>query len=252
MKRKNNYYWMYSKYAVECALMNPSRKIFEFLVEKKLENYYKKFFLENNIFKNKNLTLKIEAKEIIQKKIGPLSKYQGVALLVDRIKKKKFSDFLRNNSKNKTILIIDKLNDPGNFGSILRTAYAFGIEDILVLSHNMPEESAYISSIASGTLEKVNIIEVSNLVNAIRLLKRNNWWIMGLESKKLYNCLDIRKSKITFDKKALIIGSESEGIRKLVRSNCDILLRIPMKNKLSDSLNVVQATTIALYEISRV
>ena len=68
MKRKNNYYWMYSKYAVECALMNPSRKIFEFLVEKKLENYYKKFFLENNIFKNKNLTLKIEAKEIIQKK----------------------------------------------------------------------------------------------------------------------------------------------------------------------------------------
>ena len=141
------------------------------------------------------------------------------------------------------------MNDPLNYGAILRTAYAFGIKNILLLNQYMPEENAYIASMASGALEKVNLIKISNLISVIKKLKKENWWILGLESKDLENCENIRNKNIKYDKTALVIGSENEGLRKLVRLNCDVLVRISMNSKIVDSLNVVQATSIALHEI---
>ena len=87
-------------------------------------------------------------------------------------------------------------------------------------------------------------------MNLINYLKRNNWWIIGLEAKKLSNCISIKENKLIVKKKALVIGSENKGLRNLVRNSCDTLYRIPIKNSDLNSINVVQATSIALHELS--
>jgi len=168
MKKNINNYWMYSKYAINSALCNPNRRVVEFLVEDKLIDFYKDFLNKNNI--RKKFPIRKANKAIILKKIGSFAKYQGVALLVEKLSAKK-NDFLKNNIHNqKLILIIDQLNDPFNFGSLCRVSYAFGLENIIILDRFMPEENALISSIASGSLDKLNIFKVSNLINVINHL----------------------------------------------------------------------------------
>ena len=247
MVENNNYYWMYSKYAIENAILNPDRNIKEMLVENSFKDYYKNFCKNNKI--KKNIKIKVAHKSLIIKKIGNLAKYQGVALLVE--KKLSRTQFLLNcsNVNNDLILIIDKLNDPMNFGAILRVSYAFGINTVIIPNRYMPDENGYIASIASGALDKINIFKVKNLINVINYLKKNNWWVLGLESKKLDICINLKNQEQFYKKKALIIGSESKGLRQLVRKSCDLLYRIPTKNDDLDSINVVQATSIALYEL---
>ena len=250
MVYRNNHYWMYSKHSIENALLNPNRKVFEFLLEDRLFDFYQSFLKKHNINKKK-INIKITSKSIILKKIGKLAKYQGIALSVEKLSLK--NNFLLKNgiSDNNFILIIDQLNDPLNFGSILRVSYAFGIKNIIVQDRYMPKENGYIASVASGSLDKLNIFKITNIVNIINYLKKNDWWIAGLESKKLKNCYKIRSQRHKTDKLVLIIGSESNGLRNLTRNNCDILYRIPIKNEELDSINVVQATSIALYELTK-
>ncbi|RPG87087.1 MAG: RNA methyltransferase [Crocinitomicaceae bacterium TMED209] len=248
MQKKNNYYWMYSRHAIESALLNPKRNILEILVEDKLSEYYKNYFKFNNI--NKNILFNTANKSRIIKKIGRLAKYQGVALLVEKLAYEK--DFLLDSSfqNNNFILIVDQLNDALNFGALLRVSYAFNVKFIITLDRSVPEENSYIASAASGALDKINIYKVKNITNSIKALKQKNWWIIGLESKKLKKCINIKEHNNLFKKKALIIGSENKGLRNLVRNNCDILYRICPKNEDLDSINVVQAASIALYELT--
>ena len=247
MLKKNNNYWMYSKHAIESALLNPSRNIKEMVVEQKLGEFYKNFLKIHNI--KKKIKINTASKSLIIKKIGKLAKYQGAALLVEKLFYEDKKLLEKSIFKDDFIIIIDRLNDPKNFGALLRVSYAFGITNIIILDRYMPEENGYISSIASGALDKIKVFKVSNLINTIKYLKRNNWWVIGLEAKKLKNCIDIKNQNNNFNKKVLIIGSENKGLRSLVRDNCDVLCRITTKNEDLDSINVVQATSIALYAL---
>ena len=171
MVYRNNHYWMYSKHSIENALLNPNRKVFEFLLEDRLFDFYQSFLKKHNINKKK-INIKITSKSIILKKIGKLAKYQGIALSVEKLSLK--NNFLLKNgiSDNNFILIIDQLNDPLNFGSILRVSYAFGIKNIIVQDRYMPKENGYIASVASGSLDKLNIFKITNIVNIINYLKK--------------------------------------------------------------------------------
>ena len=246
MKKNTNDYWMYSKHSIETALQNPDRQVKEILVEKKLEFFYRNLVENNNIFKKK-IKFKVTNKFTILKKIGKLAKYQGVALLVEKIDINQKSLNKKKILQEQLILIIDQLNDPSNLGSLLRVSYAFGVKSVIIPERSMPEESGFVASMASGALDKIKIFKVKNLINIIAYLKKNDWWIIGLESKELNKCIDLKQKTHDFKKKALVIGSEKNGIRKLVRKNCDILFRIPTKNNDLDSINVVQAASIGLY-----
>ncbi len=250
MKNTKNTYWMYSKYSIEAALLNKNRIVYELILEKKLENYIKSFIKENNI-KIENIIIKVVDKQEIKKKIGKLAKYQGLAMLVEKLILFDISKILKPNIEKSFIIILDQLNDPNNLGAILRTCLAFNIRNIIVLSRNMPEENGLIASAASGSLEKINIISVKNLVQTIKKLKKHDWWILGLESKPLKNCRNISNINLSFKKNALVIGSENHGLRSLVRDSCDILLRIELMGNIIDSLNVSQATAIALYQLNK-
>ena len=123
-----------------------------------------------NIHKKK-INIKITNKKIILNKIGKFAKYQGVALLVEKLNFYNYDDLREKIHGKKLILLIDQLNDPMNLGSILRVSYAFGVDGIIILEHSMTEENGFIASIASGSLDKIDIFKVNNLVNTMNYLK---------------------------------------------------------------------------------
>jgi len=159
---------------------------------------------------------------------------------------------LKNNMDlTQTFIILDQITDSQNIGAIIRSAAAFSVSGIIMLDKNSPNENSTLSKAAVGTLEKVPLFKVSNIVQAINLLKKYNFWTVGLEAKAIKTLKEISEtSKIFSGNLALVMGSESKGIRKLIKNNCDITAKIEIKNSV-ESLNVSVALAISLYEINR-
>ncbi len=141
------------------------------------------------------------------------------------------------------ILILDHIEDPHNFGAIIRSAASAGITDIIIPKDRAVLVNDTVIKVSAGTAFKVNIILVTNLVNAIKELQNKNYFIYAshLEGED-YKTLDYS------GKKALIIGNEGKGISRLVKDTSDQLVRIPMANNI-DSLNASVAAGILIFEM---
>ena len=144
------------------------------------------------------------------------------------------------------ILILDGLEDPQNFGSIIRTAEAAGVHGIIIPRHNSVEITAAVARASAGAVEHILIAQETNLVNTIRNLKKEGLWIIGadMQGDADYFTADIPSPT------ALIIGGEGRGIRRLVRENCDLLVKIPMWGRM-ESLNASVAAALLIYEVVR-
>lgn len=141
------------------------------------------------------------------------------------------------------ILILDSLNDPQNFGSLLRTAEAVGAHGVILpLAHSV-EVSPVVVNTSSGASEHL-LIAQANLAQAIDELRQGNTWVIGLDEKG-ETFQPAHESRLQ-GSIALVVGSEGEGIRTLVRSKCDFLIRLPMRGKI-ESLNASVAGSIVLY-----
>ena len=143
----------------------------------------------------------------------------------------------------KLILILDHLEDPHNFGAIIRTCEARGVKNIIIPKDRSVTVNETVMKTSSGALNHVNIIMINNLVQAINNLKKNGFFIYAADMDG-ENYQDISYS----DKVCLIIGSEGFGLSKLVKQNCDVIIKIPMKGKVN-SLNASVAAGILLFEI---
>lgn len=145
------------------------------------------------------------------------------------------------------IIILDQVTDPQNIGAILRTAAAFSVTAIVIPKDNAPEESAALAKAASGALEIVPIIRVTNLVRAIEELKKHQYWFIGMDGATDTNIGDIKDiSRNT----ALVMGAEGKGLRRLTADSCDYIAKIPISSDV-ESLNVSNAAAIGLYCLSR-
>jgi len=144
------------------------------------------------------------------------------------------------------VLILDHIEDPHNFGAIIRTCEAAGISTIIIPQDRQVPVNSTVMKTSAGTLNNVKIVMVSNIVNAIEELKKNGFWVVGttLEDSQDYREIDY-SSKI-----ALVMGNEGKGISNLVVKKCDFLAKIPMYGK-TNSLNVSVATGIMIYEVIR-
>lgn len=141
------------------------------------------------------------------------------------------------------IVILDHLEDPHNFGAIIRTCEAAGINSIIIPKDRSVKVNATVMKTSAGTLENVDICVVTNLVNTIKTLKDNNFWIIGTDMEGTnYRMLDY-KGKI-----AIVIGNEGKGLSRLVEENCDFIAKIPMKGKVN-SLNASVAAALVIYEV---
>lgn len=145
------------------------------------------------------------------------------------------------------ILIMDQLQDPQNFGTLIRTAEAVGVQGILIPKRGAAGVTPAVVSASSGACEHLHIARV-NLARAMVELKKSDVWIAGLENDA--HARDIYTAELDTPL-AIVVGAEGRGLRKLVRETCDYLVRIPMQGSVG-SLNAAVAGSIALYEARRV
>ena len=144
------------------------------------------------------------------------------------------------------VVILDHLEDPHNLGAIIRTCEAAGIRSIILPKDRQVQINATVMKTSVGTLDNMNMISVTNLVNSINKLKENGFWIVGTA---LENSVDFKTIDYS-GKIALVIGNEGSGISNIVANNCDFLAKIPMYGK-TNSLNASVAAGIMIYEIIR-
>jgi len=145
------------------------------------------------------------------------------------------------------VLILDQVTDPHNLGACIRTAEASGCVGVVIpKDHAADLSSPIVSKSACGALARIPVLRVTNLARTMKDLQQAGFWISGLAGEADTMIHDIKFS----GKNALVMGAEGEGMRRLVRENCDQLVKIPMPGKV-ESLNVSVATGVALFEVVR-
>ncbi len=145
------------------------------------------------------------------------------------------------------VLLLDRLQDPQNVGTLLRTAEAVGVQGVLLPEREAVEVTPAVVKASAGASEYLTIARVTNLARAIAELQKAGLWVLGLEEDpqaELYTATDWDRPL------ALVVGSEGFGLRRLVRDRCDGLVRLPMRGRVA-SLNAAVAGSVILYEVWR-
>lgn len=144
------------------------------------------------------------------------------------------------------VLVLDGVEDPRNFGSLLRVADAAGADGVVIPKHRSASVTPTVAKASAGAVEHVLVARVANIPSALVRLKEDGFWVIGAESKGgvPYHELDLTMPL------AIVLGGEGRGLGRLVKERCDHLARIPMLGKVS-SLNVANAGAVLLYEAVR-
>jgi 23S rRNA (guanosine2251-2'-O)-methyltransferase len=141
------------------------------------------------------------------------------------------------------ILLLDLLKDPQNVGSLIRVSDAVGIHGIVIQDKRGVGITPGVVSASSGAVEHLNVVQVTNLVQTMKDLKKNDVWMVGLDIGPDVPPLDKTNLNMAI---GIVLGSEGEGMRRLVRDTCDLLLALPMRGNVA-SLNVATVGSVALY-----
>lgn len=144
------------------------------------------------------------------------------------------------------LLLLDELEDPHNLGAILRTADAVGVDGVLIPRRRSCPLSATVAKTSAGAVEYVPVARIGNIAQTIKALKDEGFWIIGADMDGTTDYFDADLTGAT----VLVVGSEGRGISRIVRDNCDILVKIPMLGKIN-SLNVSVAGAVLMYESLR-
>ena len=192
---------------------------------------------------------KVVVTEVEKSKLDFMSKtknHQGVVAVVppfNYCELEDILDFAKSKNEDAFILILDGIEDPHNLGSIIRTAETAGVHGIIIPKRRTVTVNSTVAKVSAGAVEHMKIARVNNITETIRKLKENGLWIIGTdgEARTLYYNQDL-KGDI-----AIIIGSEGFGMSRLVKENTDMLVKIPMKGKIT-SLNASVSAGIIIYE----
>ncbi|MHC8509375.1 MAG: 23S rRNA (guanosine(2251)-2'-O)-methyltransferase RlmB [Rhodospirillales bacterium] len=174
--------------------------------------------------------------------------HQGVAVLAAPLPETAVEDLTAEGPAR--VLVLDQVTDPQNIGAVIRTAAAFGARALIIPDKNSPPVTPALAKAASGGLEIVPLVRVTNLVRALYTLKDQGFWCVGLEADAPETLAEAAAG-ITAKPMCLALGAEGKGLRRLTAQACDALAGIPMKGRDMASLNVSAAAAIALYETVR-
>ncbi len=172
--------------------------------------------------------------------------YQGVIAIVPPFEYCEIEDILEeaeNKNEDPFVLILDGIEDPHNLGSIIRTAETAGVHGIIIPKRRAAAVNSTVAKTSVGAVEYMKIARVTNISDAIDKLKRAGLWICGtdISTEKYYYNQDLTGPI------GIVIGNEGNGMSEKVRKNCDFLVKIPMKGKVT-SLNASVSTGIVVYE----
>ncbi len=235
------------KHAVLEALKAGKRKCQEIWIaqgrkEKAVEKITK-------LAKQKSIQFKFVKNEQLSQ-IASLEKHQGIAARFSAYKFAAISNLLEKTSEksaNNLILVLDGISDPQNLGSLVRTAHLLGVNGLILPKDRSATITPLVVKASAGATEYLDIVEVTNLVNTLKDLKNEGYWIAGAAGEASQN---LYQFDFTGQNLALVLGSEGKGLRRLVRENCDFLLYIPMLGTI-ESYNVSVAGAIMLAEAMR-
>ncbi|WP_435922628.1 23S rRNA (guanosine(2251)-2'-O)-methyltransferase RlmB [Paenibacillus sp. DYY-L-2] len=146
------------------------------------------------------------------------------------------------------LLVLDEIEDPHNLGSILRTAECTGVHGVIIPKRRSAAVTATVSKTSAGAVEYVPVARVTNLVQTMEQLKEAGVWVVGTDveaKEEIYGGGDILTGPV-----AIVIGNENQGMGRLVRETCDVLLKLPMSGRLN-SLNASVAAGVVMYEVLR-
>lgn len=209
--------------------------------------YVSKKFKDNEILDQlfkRNIRVNFVDNKVLDSKVDGL--HQGIILDIDEFKTYELNEFLddlKTNNNYHTLVMLDHLEDPHNFGAIIRTSEALGVEGIIIPNDRSVSITSTVVKTSAGAIENIKIIKVPNLTVTISKLKEKNYWIVGTDMKgQNYREIDYNMNV------CLVIGNEGKGMSKIVRDNCDFIASIPMTGKIN-SLNASVSCGIILSQI---
>lgn len=170
--------------------------------------------------------------------------HQNIVAEVEAYQLHTLQDVIRKPNKEKVFVMLDGLEDPHNLGAILRSADAFNIDAVIIPKHRSVHLTETVIRVSTGAVEYVDVVQVTNLNQAIDTLKDNGFWIAGtdMDAKQSIQQMDVNMNL------CVVIGSEGKGMSRLVKKNCDFVVNIPMGGHIN-SLNASVSAGIIMQEI---
>ena len=169
---------------------------------------------------------------------------QGIGALVEDYKYTSLEDAIKKGDHNKLFIMLDSIEDPHNLGAILRSSDAFKVDAVIIPKNRSVKLNATVAKVSTGAIEYVDVIEVTNLNQTIKKLKDNGFWIAGtdMDTTQTIHDIDVNTNL------CVVIGNEGKGITRLVKENCDYMVKIPMSGHVN-SLNASVSAALIIYEI---
>ena len=236
-------FFIVGQHAVLEALRNSKRKVLRiFLTEESRKNIHRKSPKKNLLsdvkvyFKTKKELDKYSTKENLL--------HQGYVAEIEHIESPELKDFIKE-KENITLACLDGVTDPRNIGSLIRSAVSFKIDGLIIKERNFPSESKLMYKAASGSMEYINIFEVSNINSTLKNLKNKNFWVYGFDGngEKKFTDVEWKGNNI------LLFGSEGSGMHEHTTKYADFLVKIDIDNKI-ESLNISNSAAIVFHHLS--
>ena len=243
---KKSSFLIAGKHAVTEALKNPNRKVLNVLLtedsKKKLNKDNKNLNLLENVklyYKTRRELDRLCSKEQIS--------HQGLIAEIEHLEEINLKDYLKSieNKKYTTFVALEDISDPRNMGSIIRSAASFNIDGLIIKERLFPSESKLLYKSASGSMEHINIFEVSNINTILKYLKTKNFWICGFDKdgKKDFTEHNWEGNNV------LLFGSEGYGLKYQTSKNSDFLFKITINKKI-ESLNISNSASVVFHHIN--
>ena len=236
-------FFIVGQHAVIEALRNPKRKVLRiFLTEESRKNIHRKS-PKRNLLKDVKVYFKTK-KELDKYSTKENLLHQGYVAEIEHLENLILKDFIKENN-NITLACLDGVTDPRNIGSLIRSAASFEIDGIIIKERNFPEESKLMYKAASGSMEYMNIFEVSNINSTLKNLKDKNFWVYGFDGKGEKNFTDVEWK----GNNILLFGSEGSGMHEHTSKYADFLVKININSKI-ESLNISNSAAIVFHYLS--
>ena len=235
--------WLYGSHAVLAALENEERLIRRILLTREAREA-----LQDRLPRLSQQPETVD-KLKLDNLLPPGAVHQGIAMLTDPLDDpgvESLKEPLDEEGGREVVLLLDHVTDPRNVGAILRSAAAFGAIAVILTERHAAPESGILAKSASGALEHVPLVRVTNLARAMEELKAAGFWCIGLAAEAKQTLSSVKSG----GRVAMCLGAEGAGLRRLTRENCDLLVRLPTAGPI-DHLNVSNAAAISLYELAR-
>ena len=246
LKLQTNQIILSGKHSILSALKNKNRKLYYLILTEESSKFWKEQIQVLNL----SLVIKIKTKEELDL-ITNYQPHQNSILVTEPLDRISLDEFifiskLRSDLPQR-IIILDQVTDPQNVGAIIRSAYAFNMDGVALSQSNSPTETSSMAKASSGAIEKIKIIQLSNMSREIKKLQAANFNVYGLAFGGSKNISELHSENGNV---AIIVGSEGRGLRRLTKEKVDQLLEIPI-NKECESLNVANAASIAMFELQK-